>query len=131
MKAKAKAVLECAVKAVISAQRKVEAESAFGHIRGNRSFRGFSLRGLNKVYVEFGLVALSHNLLKVADIRQLLSDKNKKSNKWRKINFSHHLPVFLGLIKPLFFSHSFLIFVSVNFHLYILYLKSISDYRRN
>ncbi|WP_249730666.1 transposase, partial [Paenibacillus sp. J2TS4] len=40
-----------------------------GHIKGNRSFRRFSLRGLEKVHTEFGIVALAHNLLKVAGIR--------------------------------------------------------------
>ncbi|MEJ8548837.1 IS1182 family transposase, partial [Brevibacillus borstelensis] len=69
MKAKAKAALECEDKAAIYARRKVEVESVFGHIKGNRSFRRFSLRGLDKVHVEFGIVALAHNLLKVAGIR--------------------------------------------------------------
>ncbi|WP_242634679.1 transposase, partial [Bacillus timonensis] len=63
------------------AQRKVEVESVFGHIKGNRSFRRFSLRGLDKVHVEFGIVALAHNMLKVAGIRQLLSEKNRKTQK--------------------------------------------------
>lgn len=77
MKAKAKTALECDEKSAIYAQRKVEVESVFGHIKGNRSFRRFSLRGLDKVYVEFGIVALAHNILKVAGIRQLLSEKNR------------------------------------------------------
>src|SRR5690606_15171696 len=81
MKAKAKSALECAEKAAIYAQRKVEVESVFGHIKGNRSFRRFSLRGLNKVHVEFGLIALAHNILKVAGIRQLLSDKSQEKYK--------------------------------------------------
>ncbi|WP_222622775.1 transposase [Paenibacillus sp. PAMC21692] len=41
----------------------------FGHIKGNRSFRRFSLRGLGKVHTELGIVAMAHNLLKVAGIR--------------------------------------------------------------
>jgi transposase len=81
MKAKAKAALECEEKAAIYARRKVEVESVFGHIKGNRSFRRFSLRGLDKVHVEFGIVALAHNILKVAGIRQLLSDQNRKNTK--------------------------------------------------
>ncbi|WP_453996256.1 IS1182 family transposase [Bacillus nitroreducens] len=81
MKAKAKTALECDEKSAIYAQRKVEVESVFGHIKGNRSFRRFSLRGLDKVYVEFGIVALAHNILKVAGIRQLLSEKNRKKQK--------------------------------------------------
>jgi len=78
MKAKAKAALECEEKTAIYERRKIEVESVFGHIKGNRSFRRFSLRGLDKVHVEFGIVALAHNILKVAGIRQLLSEKNSK-----------------------------------------------------
>ena len=53
----------------------------FGHIKGNRSFRRFLLRGLEKVHTEFGIVALAHNLLKVAGIRQLLSEQRQKDTK--------------------------------------------------
>jgi hypothetical protein len=81
MKAKAKAALECEEKAAIYARRKVEVESVFGHIKGNRSFRRFSLRGLKKVHVEFGIVALAHNILKAAGIRQLLSVNDRKNTK--------------------------------------------------
>lgn len=81
MKAKAKIALECKEKTVIYSLRKVEVESVYGHIKGNRSFRRFSLRGLDKVYFESGIVELAHNLLKVAGIRQLLSEKIRKSRK--------------------------------------------------
>lgn len=79
MKAKAKAALECETKSRIYAQRKIDVESVFGHIKGNRSFRRLLLRGLEKVHTEFGIVALAHNLLKVAGIRQLLSRKISKN----------------------------------------------------
>ena len=69
MKAKAHATLEDDKKSTIYASRKVEVESVFGHIKGNRSFRRFSLRVLDKVHTEFGIVAIAHNLLKVASIR--------------------------------------------------------------
>ncbi|MGW6666628.1 transposase [Peribacillus sp. Bi134] len=36
----------------IYARRKIEVESVFGHIKGNRSFRCFSLRDLAKVQTE-------------------------------------------------------------------------------
>ena len=105
MKAKAKAALECEEKAAIYAQRKVEVESVFGHIKGNRSFRRFSLRGLNKVHVEFGLVVLAHNILKVAGTRQLLSDKNRNSKKASEERNKNFFPLasFLGLIRQLLF----------------------------
>ncbi|MDN4527736.1 transposase, partial [Fictibacillus fluitans] len=81
MKAKAKAALECEEKAAIYARRKVEVESVFGHIKGNRSFRRWSLRGLDKVHIEFGIVALAHNLLKVAGIRLATFRKKEQSKK--------------------------------------------------
>ena len=36
----------------------------FGQIKANRQFRRFLLRGLDKVTIEFGLVAIAHNLMK-------------------------------------------------------------------
>ncbi|WP_018922598.1 IS1182 family transposase [Salsuginibacillus kocurii] len=62
--------------------RKVEVESVFGHIKGNRSLRRFSLRGLDKVNVEFGLAAIAHNLLKQKEVDNLYhyhKDNTKKS----------------------------------------------------
>ncbi|MFC4304321.1 transposase [Cohnella boryungensis] len=55
LKAKAKKALEDDEESAVYARRKVEVESVFGHIKGNRSFRRFSLRGLEKVHTEFGL----------------------------------------------------------------------------
>ncbi|MBM7716609.1 transposase [Siminovitchia sp. FSL H7-0308] len=81
MKAKAKTALECEEIAEIYSRRKNEIESVFGHIKGNRSFRRFSLRGLKKVHVAFGIVALAHNFLNVAGIRQLLSGGDPKNTK--------------------------------------------------
>lgn len=80
LKAKAKTALEDDEKSAIYARRKVEVESVFGHIKGNRSFRRFSLRGLEKVHTEFGILALAHNLLKVAAIRldKLLQKRRRK-----------------------------------------------------
>lgn len=110
MKAKAKTALECEERAAIYARRKIEVESVFGHIKGNRSFRKFSLRGLNKVHVEFGIVALAHNLLKVAGLRQLLSEinqKNKKGSREERLVFLYFL--FLGTYRtaPFNINHSF------------------------
>uniref|UniRef100_UPI0035D3E4FE transposase n=1 Tax=Paenibacillus agricola TaxID=2716264 RepID=UPI0035D3E4FE len=61
-------------------------------MKGNRSFRRFSLRGLAKVQTEFGIVALAHNLLKVAGLRQLLSVnyyKNRKTGEEKRFVFLH------------------------------------------
>jgi hypothetical protein len=37
----------------------------FGQIKWNRQFKRFLLRGLDKVTIEFGLVAIAHNLMKL------------------------------------------------------------------
>jgi transposase len=105
LKAKAKDALEDDEKSAIYIRRKVEVESVFGHIKGNRSFRRFSLRGLDKVHTEFGIVALAHNLLKVASIRltAFINKETKELKKWTgTFRFSAHF-LFWGLIgQPLF-----------------------------
>lgn len=47
-------------------QRPVDVEPVFGHLKYNRGFRRFLLRGLEKVQVEVGLLALAHNLKKLS-----------------------------------------------------------------
>jgi len=104
MKAKAKAALESEEEAAIYAQRKVEVESVFGHIKGNRSFRRFSLRGIDKVHTEFGIVAIAHNILKIAELRRLLfRNFLQMKNKKRKMIYFSSSCFILGLIgQPLF-----------------------------
>ncbi|MDM7920481.1 MAG: IS1182 family transposase [Methanosarcina sp.] len=46
--------------------RPVETESVFGQIKHNRMFKRFRLRGLNKVNIEWGLVSIAHNFLKMS-----------------------------------------------------------------
>jgi hypothetical protein len=38
----------------------------FANIKHNKNFKRFNLRGLRKVEIEAGLIALAHNLQKVA-----------------------------------------------------------------
>ena len=47
-------------------QRNVEVESVFGQIKHNMHFRRFSLRGLEKVKTEWGLICIAHNMQKLA-----------------------------------------------------------------
>ncbi len=49
----------------IYALRKILVEPVFGQIKAGMGFRRFSLRGLEKVASEWGIVCLCHNLLKV------------------------------------------------------------------
>jgi transposase len=46
-------------------RRSIEVESAFGDIKYNMKHRRFLLRTRDKVYIEFGLLAIGHNLRKV------------------------------------------------------------------
>jgi hypothetical protein len=41
-------------------------EAVFGNLKNNKHFKRFYLRGLKKVEIEFGLLAIAHNLAKVA-----------------------------------------------------------------
>lgn len=79
MKAKAKTALENETYAAIYAQRKIDVESVFGSIKGNLSFTRFLLRGLTKVRTEFGLVALAHNLRKLAGHHAANFSQNNKN----------------------------------------------------
>lgn len=47
-------------------QRPCDVEAVFGNVKQNKGFKRFMLRGLDKVEIEMGLVALAHNLAKVA-----------------------------------------------------------------
>ena len=47
-------------------QRPVDVEPVFGILKQNKGFRRFMLRGIDKVSIEFGLLALAHNLKKMA-----------------------------------------------------------------
>lgn len=45
-------------------RRPIEPETVFGNIKHNKHYRRFLLRGKKKVEIEFGLLALAHNLSK-------------------------------------------------------------------
>jgi len=47
-------------------KRCIEVESVFGHIKNNRWFRRFLLRGIEKVKTEWGLLSIAHNMKKLA-----------------------------------------------------------------
>ena len=50
----------------LRSQRAVEVEQTFGRIKGCWSFRRFHLRGTDKVKIEWGLLAIAHNITKMA-----------------------------------------------------------------
>ncbi len=49
-------------------KRPIEPEAVFGQLKANKKFNRFKLRGLKKVKIEFGLLAIAHNLGKMAQI---------------------------------------------------------------
>ena len=51
--------------------RPIEPEAVFGDIKYDHGFKRFRLKGMTKVSVEFGLVALAHNLRKYARVQTL------------------------------------------------------------
>jgi transposase len=63
-RARARELLDSPAGKEYRSRRPADVEAVFGQIKANRGFRRFKLRGLEKVAVEFGLVALAHNLMK-------------------------------------------------------------------
>lgn len=47
-------------------KRPVEVEPVFGQVKSNNNFTRFTLRGLEKVHLEFGLMCIGHNLRKLS-----------------------------------------------------------------
>lgn len=46
-------------------KRPVEVEAVFGQLKKNKMFNRFRMKGIKKVEIEFGLLAMAHNLLKM------------------------------------------------------------------
>ena len=65
-KAKANAMLNSEKGLYHRSKRPVDVEPVFGNIKHNKGFKRFNLRGTRKVEIETGLLALAHNLKKVA-----------------------------------------------------------------
>ena len=51
-------------------QRCHNVEAVFGNINQHTNFKPFVLRGIDKVNVEIGLIAMTHNLKKYSFARQ-------------------------------------------------------------
>ena len=47
-------------------KRGSDVETPFGNIKHNHKFKRFQLRGKNKVNIEMGLMAIGHNIKKIA-----------------------------------------------------------------
>ena len=64
-KKKVSANLKSETGLLLRSKRPVEVESVFGHIKHNRGFKRFLLRGLDNVSTEWGLISIAHNLFKL------------------------------------------------------------------
>lgn len=65
--------LQTAAGRAVYARRKTIPEPVFGQIKQGRGFRRFWLRGVGKVRGEWGLICLTHNLLKLFRARPCLA----------------------------------------------------------
>ena len=72
-------------------KRPIEPEAVFGQIKDARHFRRFRLRSMPKVNIEFGLVAVAHNLRKLAKLINLkhVKHENNKRNTAQNGNFTN------------------------------------------
>ncbi len=59
----------------IRSQRSTDVETVFGNLKQNNGFRRFLLRGLKKVTIEMGLMAIMHNIKK---IKSFIESKSRK-----------------------------------------------------
>lgn len=84
LKAKARELLNSEEGLAHRSKRPVEVEAVFGQMKSNNRFNRFTLRGLEKIDVEFGLMALAHNLRKMAT-KALNKSKNRFFNSCREL----------------------------------------------
>lgn len=66
LRAKAKERLQSERGKFHRSKRPIDVEPVFGMIKQNMGFRRFLLKGLDKVSIEFGLLAMAHNIKKIA-----------------------------------------------------------------
>lgn len=64
LKTKARENLESELGKQIYSKRCIEPEPVFGNIKQNKGFKRFTLTKINKVNIEFGLIAIAHNFSK-------------------------------------------------------------------
>jgi transposase len=63
---KAKELLNSKEGQILRKKRSIDVEPTFGNIKQNKNFKRFNLRGINKATIEIGLIAIAHNLKKMA-----------------------------------------------------------------
>ncbi|MFZ1788002.1 MAG: IS1182 family transposase [Saprospiraceae bacterium] len=68
-------------------KRPVEVEAVFGQLKSNNKFNRFTMRGLEKVELEFLLMAMGHNLRKMVVKSLLTGKKGIKMSKSTMLSF--------------------------------------------
>lgn len=91
LKAKARKLLTSEKGLTHRSKRPIEVEAVFAQMKSNNRFNRFTLRGLEKVDVEFGLMALAHNLRKLAA---------KALEESRNSLFYHYVSVYDNFYQP-------------------------------
>src|SRR5690606_27433680 len=76
-------------------QRAIEPEAVFGQVKSNNKFNRFTMRGLKKAGLEFGLMALAHNL------RKLVVRKNADKNIASKSKLTRQKTTLIIVITPI------------------------------
>jgi len=67
-------------------RRCTEVEQTFGQIKWNKKFNRFLLRGLPKVSIEIGIIAIAHNLQKLTKLLTSNETRGLLCKKWQSLN---------------------------------------------
>jgi hypothetical protein len=81
LKAKAKERLLSKKGLYHRSKRPIEVEAVFGQLKSNNKFNRFTMRGLEKVDIEFALMAIAHNLRKWVKMTKNTSLNSSINNK--------------------------------------------------
>jgi len=67
-------------------KRAIEPEAVFGQLKSNNKFNRFTIKGLAKTSIEFGLMAIGHNLRKLVKKTKIQEKECDINSLWRFIN---------------------------------------------
>jgi len=90
LKAEARALLTSEEGIKHRSKRPIEVEAVFGQMKSNNKFSRFTLRSLEKVNIEFGLMAIGHNLRKLA-AKPYSTQENQRNSALKSQNSPHML----------------------------------------
>ena len=95
-KAQQRDLLSAPETSAIYAQRKIDVESTFGHLKACLGWTRFSVRGMDKVKSEVGIALMAVNMRKLILKKQHESTKEKSTHEKTgiKITFTILIPVF-------------------------------------